>query len=184
MRNNPYYEEDNSGCFFIFNDDGTPAMSSTGQRYCFSEAKAEQIVERLNSQTRSTSSRTSRKTSSSAPATRQKTDKSAQSKKRRAPAASVPAHGFTVGTILKSESGFYMVVDATDEEVTLQQTGNKRVNLGSGEFGFVPDTRVTRDKPFTRLVEFSSRSGTPLVVIEHKDTAFRWKGQPNIPSMD
>lgn len=47
---NPTYragrDQHGRNCFFIYNDDGTPAMGASGQRYCYSEEKAQQMVGR------------------------------------------------------------------------------------------------------------------------------------------
>jgi hypothetical protein len=59
VRYNPYYrhlpkgysgrmETTGKSCFLIYNDDGTIATGPTGERFCFNEAKAQEIVARLN----------------------------------------------------------------------------------------------------------------------------------------
>lgn len=56
---NPYYRPTPGGlphipathsdkCYLIFNDDGTIAKGPTGERFCFSEAKAKEIVEKIS----------------------------------------------------------------------------------------------------------------------------------------
>lgn len=58
MRYNPYYRHTPGGlphipasqtdrCYLIYNDDGTLARGTSGERFCFSEAKAKEIVERI-----------------------------------------------------------------------------------------------------------------------------------------
>lgn len=59
MRYNPYYRHtpgglshipasQNAQCYLIFNDDGTVATGPSGERFCFSEAKAKLIVEKIS----------------------------------------------------------------------------------------------------------------------------------------
>jgi hypothetical protein len=55
MRHNPFYnpyakpgtDPHGKSCFYIYNDDGTPAMSASGPRFCYSSEKAEQLIEKV-----------------------------------------------------------------------------------------------------------------------------------------